>query len=202
MTAGAASQASSLSHGGGQRATSGRSGGCRGPRRRQVQPAFPRSGVGDVRAPEAVGYVGSKSRSTRSGAVLTPWTRIVVLPRRRLACPARLASRISRSTRLRPTRMSCSSSSSRVHPRRSVGLLRLLVDASNQLGQRRVLARAPRRLAALPGVKARPADAQHPAHRRDRVLGLLRGDEREHAAESCFPRQRRPPLFSRSPASR
>ena len=42
-----------------------------------------------------------------------------------------------------------------------------------------VLARARRRLAGLPRVIARAADAEHAAHRLDRVLGLLRRDEPE-----------------------
>jgi hypothetical protein len=49
--------------------------------------------------------VAVKSRSTRSGAGRTPSTRIVVRRRLRGACPEISAASISRSTRLRATRI-------------------------------------------------------------------------------------------------
>ena len=56
--------------------------------------------------------VGLKSRATRSGAVRTPGTLIVVRPLRRFSCPASPAERINRSTRLRPTKRPSASRSS------------------------------------------------------------------------------------------
>ena len=49
--------------------------------RRQVEPTLPAADVCDVRDQSRLVWVGLKSRATRSGAVLTPCTRIVVLPR-------------------------------------------------------------------------------------------------------------------------
>ena len=54
----------------------------------------------------------SKSRSTRSVAGVIPGIRIVVFHRFRGLTPAIPAAFISRATRLRPTRISCSSRSS------------------------------------------------------------------------------------------
>src|SRR5215204_4792678 len=64
-------------------------------------------------------------------------------------------------------------------PGRPIDLSIGAVDLADALGQPRVLERPRRSRPALPGVKARAADAQHAAHRLDRVLGLLRRDEPE-----------------------
>ena len=53
------------------------------------------------------GADGVKSRPTRSSAGRTPGTRIVVLARFRGTAPDSRRARISRSTRLRPTRIPC-----------------------------------------------------------------------------------------------
>ena len=58
------------------------------------------------------GPAGRKSRSTRSVAGSTPGTRIVVRQRLRGLIPAIPAAFINRATRLRPTRIPCSSRSS------------------------------------------------------------------------------------------
>jgi hypothetical protein len=58
------------------------------------------------------GPSGRKSRSTRSGATLTPGKRTVVRRRLRAKSPEIPAACISRSTRLRPTRIPCSKRSS------------------------------------------------------------------------------------------
>jgi hypothetical protein len=58
------------------------------------------------------GAGGRKRRSTRSSATLTPCTRIVVRLRLRGASPEIAAARISRSTRLRETRIPCARRSS------------------------------------------------------------------------------------------
>src|SRR5215218_5353685 len=68
-----------------------------------------------------------------------------------------------------------------MHARRPVDLAVVLVDLADPDGQPLVLERPLAGLACLPGVKARTADLQGAAHDRDRVLGLLRGDEPEHA---------------------
>src|SRR3954470_13376358 len=64
-------------------------------------------------------------------------------------------------------------------PRRAVDLAVLFVDRADALKQPLVLDPPGRRPAALPGMKARPRDPEHAAHRLDRVLGLLRRDEPE-----------------------
>ena len=58
------------------------------------------------------GPSGLKSRSTRSGGTRSPGSRTVVRRRLRAATPEIPAAFISRSTRLRPTRTSCSRRSS------------------------------------------------------------------------------------------
>jgi hypothetical protein len=50
-----------------------------------------------------LGSVGFQLRRTRSGAVATPGTRIVVLPLRFRISPESPSERISRATRFRPT---------------------------------------------------------------------------------------------------
>src|SRR3954451_7658700 len=66
-----------------------------------------------------------------------------------------------------------------VDARRAIQVAVVVVDLADALKQPLVLALAPRRRAVLPRVKARAADAQHAAHRLDRVLGPLRRDEPE-----------------------
>jgi hypothetical protein len=51
-----------------------------------------------------LGAAARKARSTRSSQTRTPGTRIVVRPRFLATMPVMPACRISRSTRLRPTR--------------------------------------------------------------------------------------------------
>ena len=124
--------------------------------------------------------VGSKSRATRSGAVRTPWTRIVVLPRRRLICPTgrRGASAARRACARRGCRPPGAARRARAATRRSCSEP-AWISAIRPLSARR---RPPARdgVARCPGVKARARDAEHAAHGLDRVLGLLRGDEPEH----------------------
>jgi len=59
-----------------------------------------------------LGSVGRKSRSSRSGATLTPGSLTVVRRRLRATTPEIPAARMSRSTRFRPTRTPCSRRSS------------------------------------------------------------------------------------------
>ena len=51
------------------------------------------------------------------------------------------------------------------------------VDLADALGQERIVKRSLGGRTPLPGVKCLPTHAEHPAHQRDRVVGLLRGDE-------------------------
>ncbi len=72
--------------------------------RREVQPALPRPDVGDIGRHRRLGSAGLRSRSTTSAAGRIPGTDTVLRPLRRRVIPDRPAWRISRSTRLRPTR--------------------------------------------------------------------------------------------------
>jgi hypothetical protein len=95
-----------------------------------------------------------------------PDRRLAALAGDHAVIPAR---RISRSTRLRPIRSPS--------PKRSSAEL------------------ASRRLARGPGVKARPRDAQHPAHRLDGVSVFFAAMNRNVVTGSRLPWRRRPPLF-------
>jgi hypothetical protein len=66
-----------------------------------------------------------------------------------------------------------------VHARRAVRAAAVAMDRLDQPQQLGVLARAARRRALLPGMKARARDLEHVAQQRDRVTGLLRRDEPE-----------------------
>jgi len=101
--------------------------------------------------------VGQKSRSTRSGAVLTPPTRIVVLPRRHLSWPDRPARRMSRDA-LVPDPRAVFQAQLGVHSRRPVGFTRLGMDLRDPAGERRVGERPPRRRSLDPGVIGRARD--------------------------------------------
>src|SRR4051812_26097623 len=90
-----------------------------------------------------------------------------------------------------------------VDRRRSIDLAVGGVDLADALEQPLVLPRASRGRAALPRVKARAADAEHAAHRLDRVLGLPRRDEPEdHRRLSLSCRAKKAAAFSRSRALR
>ena len=126
-----------------------------------------------------LGAAARKARSTRSSQTRTPGTRIVVRPRLRRdqAGDAGLAHEPLDALAADPDAVGHAQLG--VDARRSVDAPVRAVDLADALGQPRVLARAGRRRPALPGVKARAADAEHAAHRLDRVLGLLRRDEPE-----------------------
>ena len=128
------------------------------------------------------GSAGRNCLSTRSSATLTPGTAIVVRPRFFATSPEIPAVRISRSTRLRPTRIPQREAQLRVDPGRAIDLPLRRVDRLDLFKQPRVLERPVRRRAALPIVEAGAVDLQRPAHHRDWVVGLLRGDEQEHLA--------------------
>ena len=87
--------------------------------------------------------------------------------------------RISRSTRLRPEALAVGHLKLGVDARRPIDLAVVFVDLADPLKQPRILKPAGRRLASLPGTKARAADAEHAAHRLDRMVGLLLRDQPE-----------------------
>jgi hypothetical protein len=64
----------------------------------------------------------------------------------------------------------------------AIGAIRLGVDLLDPVRQPRVGERPVGRRSTLPVVKARAVHAEHPAHQRDREVGLLRRDERERLA--------------------
>jgi len=64
----------------------------------------------------------------------------------------------------------------------AVGAVRLGMDRLDLLDQPRVGQRPVRRRATLPVVKARAVHAERPAHHRDRIVRLLRGDQTEQLA--------------------
>src|SRR5207248_10316286 len=66
----------------------------------------------------------------------------------------------------------------RVDPRDAVHAAALLMDLLDLLRQPRVLKRAIRRRATLPGMKASPAHTEHAAQHGDGIAALLRGDKR------------------------
>src|SRR5919106_1593334 len=130
----------------------------------------------------AFGDGGRKWRSTRSVAGVTPGIRIVVFQRFRGLTPAIPAAFIKRATRLRPTPDVVLEAQLGVDPRRPVGALAAGVDPLDRLGQPGVLERAIGRRPALPVVEAGAAHTEHTAHHGDGIVGLLRGDERQHLA--------------------
>src|SRR4051794_24740294 len=145
----------------------------------QLQPAFPRADVGDVRAPQPVdgGWVevaldqvgrGPDARH-RDGRLAAP-----APDHPRQAGPAHQPL-----DALAPDPDVVFEAQLGVHARRPVGLARLGVDLSDPLAQRVVADRALPWRTVRPGVKARPADLQHAAHDLDRVLRPLRRDEPE-----------------------
>jgi hypothetical protein len=69
-----------------------------------------------------------------------------------------------------------------VDPRLSVDAAAPLVDLFDPLAQLSVRQGAIRRRSALPVMKAGAVHREHAAHHGDGIVGLLRGDEREHLA--------------------
>jgi hypothetical protein len=99
--------------------------------------------------------------SQRPATARRPTALIAVRPRLWRCSPEMPAGRISRSTRLRPTRTPCASRKSawiRGAPYAAMGL----VDPADLLGQPRVDERPVRQDAAFPLVIARPRHAQQP----------------------------------------
>ena len=125
-----------------------------------------------------LGAAGRKSRSTRSSATLTPGTRIVVRPRFFVTRPLIPACAISRSTRFRETLIPCAIRSSAWMRGRTVDAA-VVARGSRRMRSVRKASLSARWTGArpLPAVEGRAVDAEHPAHQRDRVVGLLRGDE-------------------------
>ena len=146
----------------------------------QVQPALPGPQVGDVGDPQPVGRRGEERAVDE--VLADPHTGH---PDR---CLAALASDQPRQAGLahqalhalapdplavaeHAARRGCAASHRRRGSSAWISRMRSISRSSST--------RARRRPTALPGVKARAADAEHAAHRLDRVLGLLRRDEPE-----------------------
>src|SRR5215217_2220924 len=147
--------------------------------RRQVEPALPGSEVGDVRDPKTVGAVGSERAVDEVLADADPGNtdRGASAPAPDQAADARGSHQTLHA--LAPEPLAIGEHQLGVDARRPIDAPEPLMDLGDPDGQALILDRPRRRLARLPGMKSRPADIEHAAHDRDRVLGLLRGDEPE-----------------------
>jgi hypothetical protein len=163
--------------------------------RSQVQPALPGSEIGDVGEPQHV----------RSARPELPFDQVVsdpdtgnpnrcspILLRYKPGDPGALHQPLDA---LATDPDATAEAQLRMDPRRAIDAPVGLMDLLDLLEQPRVLERAIRRRAALPVVKACSVDLECPAHQRDWVVGLLRGDEREHLAHRSLSRAKKAAAF-------
>ena len=165
---------------------------------REVQEPFPGRDVGDVRRPRLVRSVRTEVALEQVGSdpdARQPNRRAPALARQK---PGDTGCSHQPLHALSPDPDPVLDPQLGVDPPGAVGAVRGGVDLLDRLAQERVRERPVRWRAPLPVVKAGAIHAQRPAHHRNRIVGPLRRDQREHIAyRSSFSRAKKAAAFFR-----